>query len=100
MPEKVGAGLTAIIEVTLDQQASERLAAFEARAAADAAVQQCYRVSSGPDFVLILQVADMEAYNQTAQRLFAADANVRNVRAFFSVHRAKFATQIVLPTPN
>ena len=96
-PEKIGVGLTAIIEVTLDQQASERLAAFEARAAADAAVQQCYRVSSGPDFVLILQVADMEAYNQTAQRLFAADANVRNVRAFFSVHRAKFGTQISLP---
>lgn len=96
-PEKIGAGLTAIIEVTLDQQASERLAAFETRAAGDAAVQQCYRVSSGPDFVLILQVADMDAYNQTAQRLFAADANVRNVRAFFSVHRAKFGTQIVLP---
>ncbi|GAB2895787.1 Lrp/AsnC family transcriptional regulator [Uliginosibacterium flavum] len=99
-PEKIGAGLTAIIEVTLDQQASERLAAFEARAAGDAAVQQCYRVSSGPDFVLILQVADMDAYNQTAQRLFAADANVRNVRAFFSVHRAKFGTQIVLPAPT
>lgn len=98
-PEKLGAGLTAIIEVTLDQQAAERLAAFETRAATDAAVQQCYRVSSGPDFVLILQVRDMEAYNQTAQRLFAADANVRNVRAFFSVHRAKFGTQIELPPP-
>ncbi|MDP5241100.1 Lrp/AsnC family transcriptional regulator [Uliginosibacterium sp. 31-16] len=98
-PEKLGAGLTAIIEVTLDQQAAERLAAFETRAAADAAVQQCYRVSSGPDFVLILQVRDMEAYNQTAQRLFAADANVRNVRAFFSVHRAKFGTQITLAPP-
>lgn len=96
-PEKIGHGLTAIIEITLDQQASERLAAFETRAAADPAVQQCYRVSSGPDFVLILQVADMEAYNLSAHRLFAADSNVRNVRAFFSVHRAKFSPHIKLP---
>lgn len=96
-PEKIGHGLTAIVEITLDQQASERLAAFETRAAADPAVQQCYRVSSGPDFVLILQVADMEAYNQSAHRLFAADSNVRNVRAFFSLRRAKFSAQLCLP---
>ncbi|MDO6386115.1 MULTISPECIES: Lrp/AsnC family transcriptional regulator [unclassified Uliginosibacterium] len=96
-PEKLGAGLTAIVELTLDQQAAERLAAFEARAVADSAVQQCYRVSSGPDFVLILQVADMPAYQAAASRLFATDANVRNVRAFFSVHRAKFSPHISLP---
>lgn len=97
-PEKIGAGLTAIVEVTLDQQASERLSAFEQRASADAAVQQCYQVTSGPDFVLILQVADMDAYHATAHRLFAADANVRNVRAFFSVRRAKFSPHIHIPT--
>ena len=36
-----GAGLTAIVEVTLDRQGVEHLDAFEARAVADAAVQQC-----------------------------------------------------------
>jgi Lrp/AsnC family leucine-responsive transcriptional regulator len=97
-PEKLGAGLTVIVEVTLDQQAAERLEAFELRASADVAVQQCYRVTSGPDFVLILQVADMEAYHDAAHRLLAADANVRNVRAFFSVRRAKFSPHIHLPT--
>lgn len=97
-PEKLGAGLTAIVEVTLDEQAAERLAAFEARAVADTAVQQCYRTGSGPDFVLILQVADMAAYQSAAGRLFAADANVRNVRAFFAVSRAKFSPHLSLPS--
>lgn len=32
----------------------------------------------------------MPAYNALVQRLFTQDANVRNVRAFFSVKRAKF----------
>lgn len=96
-PEKLGPGLTAIVEVTLDMQTSEHLQAFEAKVVAELAVQQCYRVSSGPDFVLILQTRDMDAYHQLAHRVFAADANVRNVRTFFSVHRAKFSTRIVLP---
>ncbi|MBV8665964.1 MAG: Lrp/AsnC family transcriptional regulator [Burkholderiaceae bacterium] len=94
--DKVGATLTAIVEITLDRQAAESLAEFEALATADAAVLQCYRVSPGPDFVLVVQVADMPAYHALAHRLFAAHANVRNVRSFFSIHRAKFETRIAV----
>ena len=32
------------------------------------------------------------------QRLFTSDVNVRNVRCFFSVHRAKSGLQITLPS--
>jgi Lrp/AsnC family leucine-responsive transcriptional regulator len=96
-PERLGYGLTAIVEITLDHQAAENLVKFEERAVLDASVQQCYRVSPGPDFVLIVQVMDMAGYNAFAQRMLSLDANVRNVRTFFSTHRAKFATQIVLP---
>ncbi len=95
--QKMGAGLTAIAEVSLDRQGAEHLAAFEARAVAQPEVQQCYRVSPGPDLVLVLQVADMPAYHALVQRLFTQDANVRNVKAFFSVHRAKFETRVALP---
>jgi len=98
-PEKLGFGLTAIVEITLDRQSAEAAAAFEARAVAEAAVQQCHRVSPGPDFVLIVHAADMPAYHSLVQRLFTADANVRNVKSFFSVHRAKFGTRIALPRP-
>ena len=97
-PQKLGAGLTAIVEVTLDRQGAEHLAAFEARAVAEAAVQQCHRVSPGPDFILVLQVPDMPAYHALVQRLFSQDANVRNVKSFFSVHRAKFEPRVALPT--
>ncbi|HYD95037.1 MAG TPA: Lrp/AsnC family transcriptional regulator [Noviherbaspirillum sp.] len=95
-PEKVGAGLTAIVEITLDRQAAEYMQEFEALVAGESAVLQCYRVSPGPDFVLIVQVADMPAYHALAHRLFASHANVRNVRSFFSIHRSKFETRIAL----
>jgi Lrp/AsnC family transcriptional regulator, leucine-responsive regulatory protein len=92
----LGAGLTAIVEVTLDRQGAEHLDAFEVRAVAEASVQQCWRVSPGPDFVLVLHVADMPAYQALVQRLFTQDANVRNVKAYFSVKRAKFDTRLDL----
>lgn len=95
--DRLGAGLTAIVEVTLDAQSAEHMRAFEAHVDAATEVQQCYRVSSGPDFVMILQVADMKAYQALAHRLFAGDANVRNVRTFFSVKRSKFSPAISLP---
>jgi Lrp/AsnC family leucine-responsive transcriptional regulator len=95
-PEKVGAGLTAIVEVTLDVQSSERLVEFEQLVAPEDAVLQSYRVSTGPDFILILQMADMAAYHELAHRLFAGHANVRNVRSFFSVVRSKFETRIAV----
>ncbi|MBG6223112.1 MULTISPECIES: Lrp/AsnC family transcriptional regulator [unclassified Janthinobacterium] len=95
-PQLVGARLTAIVEITLDVQAAERMAEFEQLVALEAAVLQCYRVSPGPDFVLMVQVADMPAYHALAHRLFAAHANVRNVKSYFSTLRSKFETRIAV----
>jgi DNA-binding Lrp family transcriptional regulator len=92
-----GHGLTALLEITLERQGAEHLDAFETRAVAEAAVQQCYRVSPGPDFMLVVHTPDMPGYLALAQRLFTSDANVRNVKAFFSVKRAKFDPRLPLP---
>ncbi len=96
--DRLGHGLQAIVEVTLDRQGAEHLDAFEARAVAEEAVQQCWRVSPGPDFMLVMHAPDMPAYLAVTQRLFTQDANVRNVKAFFATKRAKFGTQIALPS--
>jgi len=92
-----GHGLTALVEVTLDAQGAEHLDAFEARAVADDTVQQCWRVSPGPDFMLVIQARDMPDYLAITQRLLTQNANVRNVKAFFSLKRAKFTTEVPLP---
>jgi len=95
-PERVGARLTAIVEITLDVQAADRMQEFEGMVAGEAAVLQCYRVSPGPDFVLMVQVADMPAYHALAHRLFTTHSNVRNVKAYFSTFRSKFETRIAV----
>jgi Lrp/AsnC family leucine-responsive transcriptional regulator len=96
-PEKIGHGLTAIIEITLDIQTAEFLDQFEAGIIAEEAILQCYRVSPGPDFVVVAQVADMPAYHAMAHRVFTSHANVRNVRTFFAINRGKFETRMALP---
>jgi DNA-binding Lrp family transcriptional regulator len=95
-----GHGLTALVEITLDRQGAEHFEAFETRVIQDHAVQQCYHVSPGPDFCLVVYCADMPAYLALANRLFTQDANVRNVKAFFSIKRSKFQTKIDFNTKN
>jgi DNA-binding Lrp family transcriptional regulator len=53
---------------------------FEHKAVAEPGVQQCWRVSPGPDFVLVMASTDMPAYLALSQKLFTQDANVRNVK--------------------
>lgn len=96
LAEMLGHGLTAVVEITLDRQGHDEALAFEAQVIEDTAVQQCYRVSPGPDFILMVHVADMPGYLALAQRLFTSQANVRNVKAFFSLHRAKFKPGVLL----
>ena len=94
MAQIVGHGLTVVVEVSLDRQDADALDAFENRVGKEDAVQQCYRVSPGPDFVLVVHALHMPDYQSLTQRLFTSDANVRNVKAFFSVKRSKFGAAL------
>ena len=93
----MGHGLCAVVDITLDRQDQTALEAFEQRVLQEDAVQQCYRVSPGPDFCLVVHAANMPDYLALTQRLFTADANVRNVKSFFSLKRSKFGAALPLP---
>ena len=97
LAQAIGHGLTAVVEITLDRQDQGALEAFEQRVAQEDAVQQCYRVSPGPDFCLVVHTHDMPDYLALTQRLFTVDANVRNVKTFFSIKRSKFGAKLPLP---
>lgn len=87
---KVGPSLSVIVEITLDRQDEESQLAFELLVDQEQAILQCYRVSAGPDFVLIIEVKDMPAYHELAHHLFASQKNIRNVKSYFSIKRSKF----------
>ena len=97
-PEKLGASITAIAEITLDVQNAESFDAFDALIDAEPAVTQAYRTAPSVDFTLVLTVREMAAYHALVQRLFTAANNVRNVRARFVTKRSKFSVALPLPT--
>ena len=49
--------------------------------------------------MLVVHTRQMPDYLALAQRLFTADANVRNVKAYFSVKRSKFGAALPLSAP-
>jgi len=93
-PNACGHPLTAITEVTLETQTAEVLQSFEEKMITEPAVTQCYRVSTGPDLILILVLPDMQAYHAFAHRMLTSANKVRNVRTFFATHRSKFETRL------
>jgi hypothetical protein len=48
---------------------------------------------------LVVQALSMPDYLDVTRRLFTQDANVRNVKAFFSLKRSKFSAALPLPKP-
>ncbi len=96
----LGVGLTAMVEITLERQGAEFLDRFETLVLPEPEVQQCYRVSPGPDFILVVHTTEMPAYLELAQRLFTQHDNVRNVKAYFSVKRSKFEPKLHLVHPR
>lgn len=95
-PRRVGHSLFVIIEVVLDRQSEKLQQEFERKMAQTNEVMQCYMVSGHADFVVIVQISDMDAYHRFVRRVFTDDPNVRNFRSLFAMNRTKFRTEIHL----
>lgn len=95
-PAKVGVGLVVFIEVTLERQQEELQQAFERRMQKVAEVKQCYMISGQTDYMLMVQVADMDAYHRFVRRILTGGPNVRNFKSTFAMHRCKFQPEVDL----
>ena len=95
-PSLVGNPVLAICEVTMETQTHEALSGFENMISVPDEVQQCYRVSAGSDFVLVLVLPDMDGYQTFVGSYLTARQGIRNVRTFFSTYRSKFETALPL----
>ena len=93
-PDQCPLSLNALTNGCNQKSSREPVMNLRDGAVQEAVVQQCWRVSPGPDFVLVVHTRDMPGYLALSQRLFTGDANVRNVKAFFATRRAKFETKV------
>ena len=95
-PFKVAKTLTIFVSITLELQREGLLNAFEKKMLAHDEVKQCYFVSGDIDYILIVQMDDMNHYHEFSRRVFSSEENIRSYRSVFCLDRVKYDTSIHL----
>jgi len=88
-PARAGRGLILIVEVTLQNERKLDLDRFKAAMRAAPEVMQCYYVTGGADFILILSARDMADYEAFTRSHFFAEDNVLRFRTSAVMDRVK-----------
>lgn len=95
-PASVGYPLSCIVSVDIDRETAADLDRFKARMLACAEVQQCYYVTGVADFILVVLVADMLAFEAFTRAQLLADANVRSFTTHVVMEPVKVGLQVPL----
>lgn len=93
----IGMAITAIVEVHLTDERAARVDAAKALFRAAPEVQQCYYVTGGISFVLVIVSPDMTTYEATTRRLFAENDDVAGFRSLIALDRVKIGVEIMVP---
>lgn len=85
----VGRPLTIVVEVTTENERLDLLDTMKERFLACPQVRQCYYVTGDMDFILIMNVRDMEEYTELTRALFFEGGNVKSFRTCVSMENVK-----------
>jgi Lrp/AsnC family leucine-responsive transcriptional regulator len=81
----LGAPLTIHVLVSLEREGSAALDAFTRKLRGRPEVRQAWYVTGDADFVLLLRLASMEAYEAFTRDVFHDDPNVRAFRTIIAM---------------
>jgi DNA-binding Lrp family transcriptional regulator len=84
-PAVLGLPLSVLVLVSLEREGPGLMDAFIRKARSRPEVRQAWYVTGDVDFVLHLQVADMEAYLTFAREMFHGDPNIKAFRTMISM---------------
>lgn len=95
-PAVGGARVTLIVMVSLEREQASLLEQFKKSMLVQPEVVQCYYVTGVHDFVLIVNLRDMAAYDEFTQEHFFNNPNVRQFSTSVVMREVKFSTRIPL----
>ncbi|MDE9452005.1 Lrp/AsnC family transcriptional regulator [Aliiroseovarius sp. Z3] len=91
-PDKVGLPLTIFVQVELVSETPAEIDLMKRRFRDAPEVQQCFYVTGEADFMLVVVVESMAAYEGFTRRVFFQDSNIRKFRTFVSMDAVKTGT--------
>lgn len=95
-PQAVAATITAIVEVKLRDERATTAARAKVLFSQTPEVQQCFYVTGGISFVLVIIAPDMPTYEALTRRLFSENELVVDFRTLIALDRVKTGTAIAL----
>lgn len=95
-PETLSMGITALVEVSLRDERAATVDAAKALFRGTAEVQQCYYVTGGVSFVLVIISRDMRTYEALTRSLFAENDLVSGYRTLVALDRVKAETALAI----
>lgn len=95
-PASVGMDITAMVEVRLRDERAKTVDAAKALFRETPEVQQCFYVTGGISFVLIVVAKDMRRYEALTRQLFVENELVDHFRSLVALDRVKAGTGIAI----
>ncbi|TMH09153.1 MAG: Lrp/AsnC family transcriptional regulator [Betaproteobacteria bacterium] len=96
--QQLGLGVTAIVHVDLVDESARASRAFRDKLVRRPEVQQCYGVAGEVDYVLIVIVPDLAAYDAFCEACLLHDANVRSFTTQVVLDAAKRGSALAIPS--
>ncbi len=96
-PGKLGLGLLAYVEVSLDRTTPDAFERFKQVALAHDEVMECHMVAGGFDYLLKIRVTDMESYRRFLGDRLAAVRGVQQTHTYFVMEEVKSTQKLVVP---
>ena len=94
-PAKVGREITVIVQVMLERESRLHLDTFKRRMKAAPGVQQCYYTTGEADFIIVVIVEDIKAYEAFTQEYFFDESNVSRFTSSIVMDRVKVSLDIL-----
>ena len=95
-PRRLGLGLLAYVEVSLDRTTPDAFERFKQAMLAHDEVMDCHMVAGGFDYLLKVRVTDMESYRRFLGDRIAAVRGVQQTHTYFVMEEVKSTQRIVV----
>ncbi|WP_054308273.1 Lrp/AsnC family transcriptional regulator [Mesorhizobium sp. 1M-11] len=94
-PQAAGRSLTAVVNVELESERLDLIDAFKREMRNAPEVTQCYMVTGDADFVVVVTVEDVAAFEVFTKERLYANPNIRKFRSMIMLDRVKFEPRVV-----
>jgi DNA-binding Lrp family transcriptional regulator len=88
-PKSVGLNFTVLVEIGFESERPEAAEQFKRWVRSEGVIQSCWYVTGEADYLLVVNVRDLDAYNDFTKRLMGERLGVRKFKSLIALQTLK-----------